>query len=42
MNERVLFCYIAYMFFYKGITEEDKPVNGGLFVKETGNAHEKV
>ena len=28
------------MFFYKGITEEDKPVNGGLFVKETGNAHE--
>lgn len=41
MNDRVLYCYIAYMIDYKGITPKDKPVNGGLFVKETGNAHEK-
>lgn len=41
MNDRVLFCYIAYMKEYKGITPKDSPINGGLFVRETGNAHEK-
>lgn len=37
---RVLFCNIAWMKYYNGITDEDKPENGGSWVKENGNATE--
>lgn len=31
---RVLFCNIAWMEYYNGITEKDKPENGGKWIKE--------
>ena len=37
---RVLFCNIAWMKYYNGITDDDKPENGGSWVKENGNATE--
>lgn len=36
----IIFVRVADMKYYKGITELDKPVNGGSFVNETGLAHE--
>ena len=36
----IIFVRVADMKYYKGITEQDKPVNGGSYVKETGFAHE--
>ena len=36
----IIFARIADMKFYKGITDTDKPVNGGSYVKETKYAHE--
>lgn len=39
--QKVLFCKIASMKYYNGITEDDEPKNGGSFVTETGDAHEK-
>lgn len=38
---RVLFCNIAYMNQYLGRTEEDIPRNGGSWVTENQDAHEK-
>lgn len=32
---------VAYMKFYRGITEEDKPYNGGKYINDTGDAGEK-
>ncbi|MPQ44528.1 hypothetical protein [Clostridium tarantellae] len=37
---RILFCNIAWMDKYQGITPNDKPVNGGSYVEHTKNAHE--
>lgn len=41
----IIFCHIAYMSAYmsdyRGGNNSDKPVNGGEYVKETGDAHEK-
>lgn len=37
---RVLFCNIAWMKYYNGITDDDKPANGGSWVKENENATE--
>ena len=37
----MLFCNIAYMKYYKGINENDKPYNGGKYIDVTGNAGEK-
>lgn len=37
---RVLFCNIAWMKYYNGITDDDKPENGGSWVKENNNATE--
>ena len=31
---KVVFCNIAWMKFYSGITDNDQPKNGGAFVKE--------
>ena len=39
-NEKVIFCNIAWMKYYNGITDDDKPENGGSWVKENGNATE--
>lgn len=36
----ILFVRVADMKYYRGITEQDAPFNGGSYVKETGNAHE--
>ena len=38
--KKVVFCNIAWMKDYCGITDEDKPYNGGSFVEETGTAYE--
>ena len=39
---RILFCNIAWMKEYRGNEDgRDIPVNGGSFVNETGDAHEK-
>ena len=38
--KKIIFVRIADMKYYKGITEDDRPVNGGAYVKETGDAHE--
>jgi len=40
-NSRVLFCNITYMKYYRGITADDRPHNGGDYVKKTGDAMEK-
>ena len=37
---RILFCNIAWMKEYRGITEEDTAVNGGSYVNETNDANE--
>ena len=37
----MVFFNIAYMKEYKGITDDDRPFNGGKYVGETGNAGEK-
>ena len=37
---RVLFCNIAWMDFYKGITDKDTPKGGGSFVDEMQNGNE--
>lgn len=36
----ILFCNIAWMTDYQGITSVDKPKNGGSWVKENGLANE--
>ena len=39
---RILFCNIAWMDYYKGIVPgKDEPKNGGSYVKDTKDAHEK-
>lgn len=32
--KKVIFCEIAWMNYYAGITEDDKPVNGGTYIEE--------
>lgn len=39
---KLLFCNISWMEYYKGITEKDKPINGGSFVTKTGMANEDL
>lgn len=36
----IIFVRVADMKYYQGITESDKPLNGGSYVNETGYAHE--
>lgn len=36
----IIFARVADMKYYRGITENDKPSNGGSYVKETKDAHE--
>lgn len=36
----IVFVRVADMYYYNGITDKDKPVNGGAYVNETGEAHE--
>ena len=38
--KRIIFCNIAWMKNYCGITEDDKPYNGGSYVEENGDAAE--
>ena len=39
---RILFCNIAWMDYYMGIVPgKDEPKNGGSYVKDTKDAHEK-
>ena len=37
---KIIFCNIAWMKNYRGVTDDDKPVNGGKFVNENGTAYE--
>lgn len=39
---RLLFCNIAWMKYYNGVNEDDKPVNGGSWVNENENAIESL
>lgn len=39
---KIVFCNIAWMKKYRGITADDKPKNGGSFVAETGDAWESL
>lgn len=39
---RILFCRVAYMQNYDLDTVNDEPINGGLYVTETGDAGEKI
>ena len=36
----IIFARVADMYYYNGITNKDIPINGGSYVKETGEAHE--
>ncbi|MDE7122002.1 MAG: hypothetical protein K2O42_07570 [Oscillospiraceae bacterium] len=36
----IIFARLTDMKYYKGITDDDKPVNGGSYVSETSYAHE--
>lgn len=36
----IIFARVADMKYYRGITDDDKPYNGGSFVADTGYAHE--
>lgn len=38
--KKILFCNIAWMKNYKGITDDDKPINGGSWVVDNNDAHE--
>lgn len=38
---RILFCNIAWMKLYKGVSPNDMPVNGGSYVKQTQTANEE-
>lgn len=39
-GERIVFCNITWMKNYQGVTDEDRPVYGGAFVAENGDANE--
>ena len=39
-RDPVLFCRLAWMKHYQGITEDDQPLGGGRWVKENNDAHE--
>ena len=36
----IIFARVADMKYYRGITDKDKPYNGGSYVANTGYAHE--
>lgn len=40
-NKKILFCNIAWMDHYEGISDDDKPQFGGSYVVETGRANEE-
>lgn len=40
MKKKVVFCEVAWMKYYNGITDDDKPKNGGKFVTENGEGME--
>ena len=39
--ERIVFCKISSMKYYKGASRSDVPYNGGSFVKENGYGYEE-
>lgn len=40
-DTKLIVCRVAYMKNYNGISEEDRPINGGSYVQKTGDAEEK-
>lgn len=40
MKKKIVFCEIAWMKNYKGVTEDDKPMNGGKYIAENGEGGE--
>ena len=39
-REMALFCRVAWMKYYRGVTDDDQPERGGAYVDEHHNAHE--
>lgn len=40
MENKIVFCNIAWMNYYKGVTKDDKPINGGKYIKDVGTGGE--
>ena len=40
IKKKVVFCEVAWMKHYRGVTEEDQPMNGGKYVEENGEGGE--
>ncbi len=38
--KKVVFCEVAWMKYYSGITNDDKPINGGKYIDENGDGGE--
>ena len=38
--KRVVFCRVAWMKYYEGVAEDDKPMNGGSYIDENGDGGE--
>lgn len=38
--KKILFCNIAWMEYYKGVTDDDIPINGGEWVNKNKYGHE--
>lgn len=38
--KKVVFCRVAWMKYYSGVAEDDKPVNGGSYIDENGDGGE--
>ena len=38
--KKVVFCEVAWMKYYGGVTEEDQPKNGGKFISENATGGE--
>lgn len=39
---KVLFCNIAWMMYYRGVTADDKPVGGGAYIEKYGDGSDVV
>lgn len=40
IKKKVVFCEVAWMKHYRGVTDEDKPMNGGKYIEENGDGGE--
>ena len=40
IKKKVVFCEVAWMKQYRGVTDDDKPMNGGKYIEENGDGGE--